>query len=122
MALAAFGLTNDTISLFGGFSSEIFPPSPRHLTNTFRVYVGATRSFEVDAEAESRSMGGNAPALAAWDVAGGFLNQVTPNGVTPPKIGAGKFRDYAIEGRGGAEYMSVVRTGNDGVCIYMITG
>jgi hypothetical protein len=114
------GLTDSGISLIGGFFDTLFPSPPEESFNNFRVFVGETRAE--DNEADSRSLGGNAPALAIWRPNGKFLNQLTPDGPSAPKIGTGGFRDYAIEGREGADYLSVVRTGNDGICIYLITG
>lgn len=117
---SVYGLVGDGIGLFGSIKDALFPKPPDTSFNNFRVSVGLIRRN--DTEGDSRSTDGNAPALAAWDSAGNFLDQVTPDGVTSQKIANGGFRDYAIEGRSGATYLSVVRTGNDGICISMITG
>jgi hypothetical protein len=95
----------------------IFPSAPASHFSNFRVHVGMTPQGD-----ESRSTGGHAPALAAWDGSGRFVGQITPDGPETPKIKDGGFRDYAIEGTQGVEYLSVVETGNDGICIHLITG
>jgi hypothetical protein len=119
----AYGFANNTNGVFGNVRNDLFPDPDGALRNNFRVFVGLVREDGSDAEEESRSTRGNAPALAAWNAIGGFLDQVTPNGgSTAPKIGNGAAHGYAIEGRSGADYLSVVRTGNDGVCIHLVTG
>jgi hypothetical protein len=117
---SVYGLLGDGIGVFSNIPETMFPTPPGVGFNTFRVSVGSIRND--DTEGDSRSTGGNAPAVAAWDAAGNFLGQVTPDGVATPKIAEGGHRDYAIEGRSGAKYLSVVQTGNDGICISMITG
>lgn len=114
----ALGMIGDAIGVITSLKDAIFPPAPPESMNNFRVHVGLVSGRDSE---EDKSLAGNAPALAAWDAGGNFLDQVTPEGVTTQKINAPGFRDYAIEGRGGAEYLSVVQTGNDGVCIHLIT-
>lgn len=116
----ALGFAGDVIGLAGILRDTVFPgPSPEDL-NAFRIHVGQVATN--DTKGDSRSTGGSAPALAGWDVSGGFMSQDTPDGVNAPKIEIGGFRDYAIEGRQEIDYISVVRTGNDGICIHLITG
>ena len=116
----AIGFADTVFGVFGQITDAIFPDPDAASLNNFRVHVGLVRAN--DTQGDSRSTDGDAPALAAWDAAGNFLAQVTPDGNNKQKIDAGGFRNYGIEGRQGADYLSVVRTGNDGICISLITG
>ncbi|KAK5941092.1 hypothetical protein PMZ80_006369 [Knufia obscura] len=125
---SAIGVIGDVVGLISSIVNTLFPPAPPESLNNFRVHVGSVNRDNQDENGnkiidteEEKSLSGNAPALAAWGPGGTFLGQVTPDGVTTQKINAPGFRDYSIEGRSGAEYLSVVQTGNDGVCIHLIT-
>ena len=109
-------MVGDAIGLIGSIKDAIFPPPPPELMNNFRVFAGQVQRN--DTEADTRSPGGNAPSLAIWNNIGDFLAQSTPD----DKIDDGHFRDYSIQGGAGAEYLSVVQNGNDGICIAYITG
>jgi len=111
----AIGLIGNTIGFYTGLKDTLFHPAPAVGTNNLRVYVGLTNKDVAD----EMSLQGSAPALAVWDAGGNFLGQDTPDAGSI--IPAGGFRGYAIEGRGGVDYLSVVQTGNDGVCISSIT-
>ena len=114
---SVYGFASGAIDVFGGLTDLLFPPADAASFNNFRVHIGETAKGD-----EQRSTGGNAPSLAVWDVAGRYVNQVTPDGATAQDIDDSKFRDYRIQGKQGVDYLSVVRTGTDGICIHLITG
>ncbi|RMD39417.1 hypothetical protein DV735_g5715, partial [Chaetothyriales sp. CBS 134920] len=111
------GIVGDVIGIGGFFSEGLFPKPAAADLNIFRVHVGQSNGFK-----DTNSLAGNAPALAGWDAKGGFMSQVTPDGVSTPTISDGTFRDYALEGRQEIDYLSVVQNGNNGICIHLITG
>ncbi|RMZ84980.1 hypothetical protein DV738_g188, partial [Chaetothyriales sp. CBS 135597] len=111
------GFVGDVIGIGGAIAETFFPEQSSVDFNVFRVHVGQSSDAR-----DPNSLAGHAPALAGWNVVGGFMSQVTPDGVSTPKIAAGGFRDYAIEGRQAIDYLSVVQNGNNGICIHLITG
>lgn len=113
------GLGLDGIEVFNGLTSALFPKDIVG-TNRIRVYVGG-RNVSMD---HNPSLGGDAVRLAAWDIEGNFLGSEIPDTGLPggAKTANAGFRDYGIEGRAGADYLSVVQNGNDGICIWLITG
>ena len=116
----ALGFVGDVIGTIGQIGDGLFPPPDAASLNNFRVHVGLVRGD--DPQGEGRSTSGDAPALAAWDASGNFLDQDTPDDPNGAKIADGGSRNYGLVGRSDAEYLSIVRTGNDGICISLITG
>lgn len=118
----AIGFADSAIGLIGDLVDTLFPKPPPESMNNFRVHVGIVDSDDkLNGLAGKKSLSGNAPALAAWDAGGGFLGQITHGLPGSESIADPGFRDYQIEGRGGADYLSVVQNGNDGICIHLIT-
>jgi hypothetical protein len=114
------GLGLDGLSVISGLKDALFPKAPATAFNNFQVRVGLVETFENDDQTDSRSLGGQAPALATWDGIGRFLNQVTPD--RGEQIEEDTVKEYKIEGPQEADYLSVVRTGDNGICIALVSG
>ena len=114
------GLGLDGLSVISGIQDALFPKPPATSFSNFQIRVGLVETPKNDDQSSSRSLQGQAPALATWDGIGRFLNQVTPE--QREQIGEDTAKDYSVEGPGEADYLSVVRNGDNGICISLISG